>query len=51
MYSTTVATRTSYIFKEVVYGAKFKPMFESSTKHTHTLIHLNQLNDFEKVTL
>ena len=21
-------------------------MFESSTKHTHTLIHLNQLNDF-----
>ena len=51
MYSTTVATRTSYIFKEVVYGAKFRPMFESSTKHTHTLIHLNQLNDFEKVTL
>jgi inward rectifier potassium channel len=51
MYSTTVATRTSYIFPEVVYGAKFKTIFKSSTKHSHTLIHLDQLNDFEKVTL
>jgi inward rectifier potassium channel len=51
MYSTTVATRTSYIFPEVVFGAKFKSMFESSAKHSHTLIHLDQLNDFEKVML
>ena len=51
MYSTTVATRTSYVFSEVIYGARFKTMFESNTKHTHTLIHLNQLNDFEKVVL
>ncbi|OAZ04786.1 ion channel [Flavobacterium succinicans] len=51
MYSTTVATRTSYIFPEVVYGAKFKSMFESSAKHTHTLIHLDDLNTFEKVML
>lgn len=51
MYSTTVATRTSYIFPEVVFGAKFQPMFESNAKHSHTLIHLNQLNDIEKVIL
>lgn len=51
MYSTTVATRTSYIFPEVVYGAKFKSMFESSAKHSHTLIHLDDLNTFEKVML
>ncbi|MCZ8228640.1 ion channel [Flavobacterium sp.] len=51
MYSTTVATRTSYIFSEVVYGAKFKSMFESSAKHSHTLIHLDDLNTFEKVML
>lgn len=51
MYSSTVATSTSYVFSEVVFGAKFKSMFENSSQHNHTIIHLNQLNDYEKVIL
>lgn len=49
MYSTTVAKRTSYLFSEIVYGARFKPMFESSKKHAQTLLYLDQLNDHEMV--
>ncbi|MGL2994859.1 ion channel [Flavobacterium sp. TSSA_36] len=51
MYSTTVATRTSYIFSEIVYGAKFQPNFESSEKHIFTILHLDKLNHYEKITL
>jgi hypothetical protein len=31
MFSNTVAIRTSYTFNELVYGAKFEPMFTRST--------------------
>lgn len=51
MYSTTVAKRTSYLFSEIVYGAKFKSMFESSKKHAQTVLYLNQINDHELVEL
>ena len=50
MYSTVVTTRTSYTFKEVIYGAKFKPMFTRSTNNSKTILHLNMLNEFENVT-
>jgi hypothetical protein len=50
MYSTVVATRTSYTFDEVVYGAKFKPMFSRSTDNSKTVLHLNMLNEFEQVS-
>lgn len=49
MYSTTVATRTSYVFSELVFGAKFTPIFESSDKHQYTLIHLDALSDYKKI--
>jgi inward rectifier potassium channel len=49
MYSTVVSTRTSYTFSEVVYGAKFKPMFSRSTDNSKTVLHLNMLNEFEQV--
>ena len=49
MYSTVVTTRTSYTFNEVVYGAKFKPMFSRSTDNSKTILHLNMLNEFEHV--
>ena len=50
MYSTVVTTRTSYTFSEVVYGAKFKPMFSRSTDNSKTVLHLNMLNEFEQVS-
>ena len=49
MYSTVVTTRTSYTFNEVVYGAKFKPMFSRSKDNSKTILHLNMLNEFEHV--
>jgi hypothetical protein len=51
MYSTTVATRTSYTFEEVVYGAKFTPMYERNFNNSKTILNLNLLNDFSKVDL
>jgi inward rectifier potassium channel len=51
MFSATVVKRTSYIFKEVVYGAKFLPMFSRSEDNTRTILHIDKLNAFEEVTV
>lgn len=51
MFSTMVAKRTSYTFDEIVYGAKFLPMFEDDDEKNTTILHLDKLNKFEKVTL
>jgi inward rectifier potassium channel len=51
MFSATVVKRTSYSFEEVVYGAKFSPMFSRSTDDNRTELHLDKLNTFERVTL
>jgi len=49
MFSTTVATRTSYTFEEIIYGAKFKPMYNKSENNQSTVLDLRLLNLFEKV--
>jgi inward rectifier potassium channel len=51
MFSTTVAARTSYTFEEIVYGAKFKLMYSRSENNQSTVLDLDQLNSFNKVTL
>lgn len=51
MFSNTVAIRTSYTFEEVVYGAKFQPMYSRNVANTKTILHLDKLNHFERVTL
>ena len=51
MYSTTVAKRTSYIFSEIVYGAKFTPMFSRNEDESKSLLHIDKLNDYEMVNL
>lgn len=51
MFSTTVATRTSYVFEEVVYGAKFKPMYTKSKDNRSTVLNLGLLDTFDKVTI
>jgi inward rectifier potassium channel len=50
MYSNTVAIRSSYIFKEIVYGAKFIQMFENND-NSKTLLHLDRLNSYTEVVL
>jgi inward rectifier potassium channel len=51
MFSTTVATRSSYTFDEVVYGAKFKPMYARSVDNSKTVLYLDKLNEFDLVSL
>lgn len=51
MFSNIVTARTSYTFKEIVYGAKFELMYEHNKNNTKTIIHLDKLNSFEKVNL
>lgn len=51
MYSTHVVKRTSYTLKEVVYGAKFNLMYNRNSDDTRTILHLDKLNSFDKVTL
>jgi inward rectifier potassium channel len=49
MYSTTVVKRTSYTFSEIIFDAKFLPMFSKSNDSDRTILHIDKLNDFEKV--
>lgn len=51
MFSNTVAARTSYTFDEVVYGAKFEPMYTRSGDSSKTVLHLDKLNVFNAVDL
>jgi hypothetical protein len=50
MFSTIVASGSSYTFDEIVYGAKFIPMFSRNTDNSKTILDLDQLNAFEKFT-
>ena len=51
MFSNTVAIRTSYTFAEIVYGAKFQPMYGRSDDNSKTILNLDKLNAFTSVTL
>ena len=51
MYSTTVGTKTSYTFNEIVYGAKFELMYAENESKTKTILQLDKLNSFYEVEL
>ena len=51
VFSNTVMTRTSYIAKEIIWGAKFKIMYHPNETRDKTILDLNKLNDFERVKL
>lgn len=51
MFSNTVAIRTSYTFDEVIYGAKFQPMYTRSVDNSKTILNLDKLNSYDIVTL
>jgi len=50
-FSNTVIARSSYTFEEMVYGAKFKPMFHPNPQKTGTTVHVNWLNDYERLSV
>ncbi len=48
-FSNIVQQRTSYSYNQVVYGAKFLPMFERSADGSHTIMELDKINAYELV--
>lgn len=50
-FSNTVQQRTSYTAAELVYGAKFRPMFERAAAGAATVLQLDKINDYEQVAL
>jgi inward rectifier potassium channel len=50
-FANTVVAKTYYTADEIIEGAKFKPMYERSTTGDATLLHIDKLNDYEKVKL
>jgi inward rectifier potassium channel len=51
MFSNTVVKRTSYTFNEIIFGAKFSPMFSRDEMDTKTILHIDKLNNYENVTM
>ena len=49
MFSTSVSKRASYVFSDVIYGAKFEPMFSRDESNSKTILHLEKLNEYKKV--
>jgi len=44
MFSNTVVARSSYTFKEIVFGAKFIPMYHRNEEANATILDLEKLN-------
>jgi inward rectifier potassium channel len=50
-FSNIVQQRTSYTYQQVIYGAKFLPMFERDRSGHYTLLELDKINLHESVML
>lgn len=51
IFSNMVIQRTSYTYKEIIWGAKFKPMYHESADGNITILELDKLNEIEEVSL
>lgn len=49
IFSNVVMARTSYTYKEFIWGAKFKPMYHESDDGNTTILDLDKLHEFDKV--
>ncbi len=50
-FSNVVQQRTSYTYKQVIYGAKFLPMFEKAETGEYTILELDKINAHELVKM
>lgn len=50
-FSNTVQQRTSYTHSQLVYGAKFLPMFERAADGDYTVLELDKIGAYERVAL
>lgn len=51
VFSNNVVTRTSYISSEIVWGAKFRMMYQPNDDMSKTILNLDKINDFDFVPL
>lgn len=51
VYANTVMQRTSYTFAEVVWGARFLPMYHESAEADSTILEVDKLDAYESVAL
>ena len=51
MFSNTVVARSSYTFKEIVYGARFIPMYHRNEEANKTILDLEKLNSFTEADI
>lgn len=51
VFANTVVQRTSYVSSEIIYGAKFLPMYHSSEDQKTTILDLDKINFHQKVSI
>lgn len=51
VFSNTVVQRSSYISKEIIYGAKFVPMYYPDKENLSTILDLDKINHYQKADL
>jgi inward rectifier potassium channel len=51
MFSNTVVARSSYTWKEIVFGAKFLPMYHSNETGETTILDMDKLNSFTQADI
>jgi inward rectifier potassium channel len=50
-FSNTVVSRASYNYEELVYGAKFLPMYHPNENNTKTILDLDKLDEYTEAEL
>ncbi|MCJ7934138.1 MAG: ion channel [Chryseobacterium sp.] len=51
VFSNTVVQRSSYVTGEIVYGARFVPMYYPNKDHLATVLDLDKINEYQKEEL
>ncbi|WP_027386858.1 ion channel [Chryseobacterium gregarium] len=51
VFSNTVVQRSSYISKEIIYGARFVPMYYPDRQNLSTVLDLDKINHYQKADL
>lgn len=51
VFSNTVVQRASYVSREIIYGAKFSPMYYPDEEKDSTVLDLDKINEYQKAEL
>lgn len=51
VFSNTVVQRSSYVSREIIYGAKFSPMYYPDEEKDSTVLDLDKINEYQKAEL